>query len=112
MRLVFTNTGLAVGWRCLYNPPSLIYLWAKLYLLLPHLAVYFFLTQAHLTNSSGVYYRTGSPLAWVQIADNSDTSALTQSLTALTTRVTTLEGEKSCHRHFFKWKCLNDYEKR
>ena len=53
----------------------------------------FFLTQAHLTNSSGVYYRTGSPLAWVQIADNSDTSALTQSLTALTTRVTTLEGD-------------------
>ena len=53
----------------------------------------FFLTQAHLTNSSGVYYRTGSPLAWVQIADNSDTSALTQSLTALTTRVTALEGD-------------------
>ena len=53
----------------------------------------FFLTQAHLTNSSGVYFRTGSPLAWVQIADNSDTSALMASLTALTTRVGTLESE-------------------
>ena len=53
----------------------------------------FFLTQAHLTNSSGVYFRTGSPLAWVQIADNSDITALTASLTALTARVGSLEGD-------------------
>ena len=53
----------------------------------------FFLTQTYLTNSVGIYFRTGSPLAWVQIADNSDTSSLMQSLTALTTRVTTLEGD-------------------
>ena len=64
---------------------------------LPSVAVagsLFFLSTTYLTNSAGVYYRSaGPPLEWVAIATNEDNSALSQSLTALTTRVTTLEGD-------------------
>ena len=63
---------------------------------LPSVAVagsLFFLSTTYLTNSAGVYYRSaGPPLEWVAIATNEDNSALSQSLTALTTRVTNLEG--------------------